>query len=117
MLLVKYAEFFIEVGICDDRKNEQWRLFAVHASTNHKKRKDHWRVLSQCIAAKGDKCLVIGDFNDIFDDSENKGGNYRSVVNSRDFCDFIVVNGLLDFKFVGYPFTWRNRRDEGLIQQ
>lgn len=35
----------------------------------------------------------------------------------RDFCEFIVGNGLLDLGFMGYPFTWRNQRDEWPIQQ
>lgn len=61
--------------------------------------------------------MVIGDFNDILDDSEKERGNYRSVASMRDFSEFIVDNGLLDLGFVGYPFTWRNRRDEEPIQQ
>lgn len=35
----------------------------------------------------------------------------------RDFYEFIVGNGLLDLGFIGYPFTWKNRRDEWPIQQ
>ncbi|KAM0991682.1 hypothetical protein ACFX2C_010033 [Malus domestica] len=42
VLLVKYADFFIEVGIYDGIKNEQWRLFAIYASTDDKKRKEQW---------------------------------------------------------------------------
>lgn len=49
--------------------------------------------------------------------TEKERGNYRSVASRRDFCEFIVGNGLLDLGFIGYPFTWRNRRDEGPIQQ
>lgn len=73
-----------------DYTDNNWRLFAVYASTDDKKQKEQWRILSQRIEAAWEKCLVIGDFNDILFDSEKEGGNYRS---------------------------WRNRRDDGLIQQ
>lgn len=74
-------------------------------------------MLSRRIEVAGDKCLLIGDFNDIIDDFEREGGNYRYVASRRDFCDFIVGNGLLELGFTGYSYTWRNRRDEGPIQQ
>ena len=57
--------------------------------------------------------MLIGDFNDIIDDSEKEGGNYRSVASRRDFSGFIADNRLLD---LGFVFTWRNQRDEGPIQ-
>lgn len=117
VVLVKYADFFIEVGINDVKKTKQWRLFAIYASTDDNTRKEQWKVLSRRIEVVGDRCLLIGDFNDIMDDSEKERGNYRSVASRRDFCEFIVGNGLLDLGFVGYPITWRNRRDEGPIQQ
>lgn len=60
---------------------------------------------------------MIGDFNDIVDDEEKKGGNYRTMASTRDFRDFLANNGLFDLGFKGYPFTWRNKRDDGLIQQ
>lgn len=47
VLLVKYVDFFIEVGIFYGIKNEKWRLFAVYASTNDKKGRDQWRLLSR----------------------------------------------------------------------
>ncbi|XP_068344245.1 uncharacterized protein [Pyrus communis] len=117
VLLVKYANFFLEVGICDGEINENWRLFAIYTSTNDNKRKDQWRMLSNRIKAARNKCLLIGDFNDIIDDLDKERGNYRSVVSMRNFCDFSVGNKLLDLGFMGYPFTWRNRKDEGPIQQ
>ena len=114
VLLVKYADFFVEVGISDVVQNEQWRLFASYASTDAHKRKEQWRLLSQRFATAGDKCLLIGDFNDITDDSEKEKGNYLTITSQRIFCDFIIDNGLLE---LGFPFTWINRRDEDPIQE
>ncbi|KAM1309506.1 hypothetical protein ACFX13_006340 [Malus domestica] len=72
VMLVKYSAFFIEVGISDKLKDEEWRLFAVYASTDDKKRRDQWRILSQRLGVAEVKCIVIGDFNDILDDSEKE---------------------------------------------
>lgn len=60
------------------------------------------------IEVAGDKSLVIGDFNDIVHGSEKEYGDYRSVVNTRDFNEFIMNCGLLDLGYVGYLYTWRN---------
>ncbi|KAM2502553.1 hypothetical protein ACFX1W_033092 [Malus domestica] len=117
VMLVNYSEFFIEVGISDKIKDEEWRLVAIYASTDDKKRRDQWHILSQRLGVVGEKCVVIGDFNDILEESEKEGGNYRSVASRKDFRDFVSGNELLDLGFTGYPFTWRNQREDGPIQQ
>lgn len=35
----------------------------------------------------------------------------------QDFRTFVSDTGLLDLGFVGYPFTWRNQRADGGIQE
>lgn len=92
-------------------------MFAVYASTDDKKMRDQWKLLSRKLEVAGDRCLVIGDYNDILDNLEKERGNYRYVASRRDFSEFIVDNRLLELGFVGYPVTWRNRRDDGPIQQ
>ncbi|KAM0971055.1 hypothetical protein ACFX15_018445 [Malus domestica] len=74
VMLVKYSDFFIEVGISDKLKDVEWRLFAIYASTDDKKRRDQWLILSQRLGVAAANCVVIGDFNDILDDSEKEGG-------------------------------------------
>ncbi|CAB4268374.1 unnamed protein product [Prunus armeniaca] len=59
----------------------------------------------------------MGDFNDILDSSEKQGGNNRTERSMHDFRSFVADSQLLDLGFVGYPFTWRNRRQEGGIQE
>ena len=60
VMLVKFANFFIEVGICDGLKHEQWRLFVIYASTDDKKRKEQWRQLAQRIALAVDNVCLLG---------------------------------------------------------
>ncbi|KAM2536188.1 hypothetical protein TB1_021659 [Malus domestica] len=92
-------------------------MLAVYASTDEKRRRAQWRELSMRVCSSQGKCIVIGDFNDIVDDEENEGGNYRSMASIRDFRELLADNELLDLGFEGFPFTWRNKCDDGLIQQ
>lgn len=70
--LVKYADFVIEVKIWDSNKQCFWRLFAIYASTDEKKRKEQWVALSRRLEKESDKCLLIGDFNDILSNEEKE---------------------------------------------
>ncbi|CAL9003580.1 unnamed protein product, partial [Prunus brigantina] len=61
--------------------------------------------------------LVMGDFNDILDASEKVGGRPRLMQSMDDFRRFVTDSNLLDLGYEGYPFTWRNRREDGGIQE
>ncbi|CAN6710400.1 unnamed protein product [Malus baccata var. baccata] len=115
--LLKAEEFVIEVKIWDGNLNKQWRLFAIYASTDEKKRKEQWTRLGKRIEQDRDCCLLIGDFNDILCNEEKEGGNYRPASSMRDFREFVARNELMDLGYEGYPFTWRNNRESQPIQQ
>ncbi|CAN6573468.1 unnamed protein product [Malus baccata var. baccata] len=115
--LLKSEEFVIEMKIWDDILNKQWRLFAIYASTDEKKRKDQWKRLGKRIEQEPECCLLIGDFNDILCNEEKEGGNYRPASSMRDFREFVASNELMDLGYEGYPFTWRNNRESLPIQQ
>ncbi|CAN6724078.1 unnamed protein product [Malus baccata var. baccata] len=115
--LLKSEEFVIEMKIWDDILNKQWRLFAIYASTDEKKRNDQWKRLGKRIEQEPECCLLIGDFNDILCNEEKEGGNYRPASSMRDFREFVANNELMDLGYEGYPFTWRNNRESLPIQQ
>ncbi|KAM2489958.1 hypothetical protein PS1_046886 [Malus domestica] len=115
--LLKSEEFVIEVKIWDENLNKQWRLFAIYASTDEKKRKEQWKRLGKRIEQDLDCCILIGDFNDILCNEENEGGNYRPTSSMRDFREFVARNELMDLGYEGYPFTWRNNKESLPIQQ
>ncbi|KAM1647087.1 hypothetical protein ACFX2K_008663 [Malus domestica] len=39
------------------------------------------------------------------------------MASTKDFREFLADNELFDLGFEGYPFTWGNKQDDGLIQQ
>ncbi|CAL9028919.1 unnamed protein product, partial [Prunus brigantina] len=103
--------------VSDDEKRYVWHFFGVYASTDDKQRKAQWLTLRARISRCPEACLVMGDFNDILYNSEKQGGNFRMERSMHDFWSFVADSQLLDLGFVGYPFTWLNRRQEGGIQE
>ncbi|CAN6698380.1 unnamed protein product [Malus baccata var. baccata] len=117
VVLIKSEDFLVELKLWDDKMNCNWRLFAIYASTDEKKRRMQWQELSKRIGQERDRCLLIGDFNDILCNDEKEGGNYRPAASLRDFRDFVARDELMDLGYEGYPFTWRNNRESMPIQQ
>ncbi|CAN6722681.1 unnamed protein product [Malus baccata var. baccata] len=115
--LMNSEEFMIELKLWDESFNCPWRLFAIYASTDERKRRSQWESLSKKIEKDKDKCLILGDFNDILCNEEKEGGNFRGAASMRDFRDFVAGNELMDLGYEGYPFTWRNNRETLPIQQ
>ncbi|CAB4299177.1 unnamed protein product [Prunus armeniaca] len=74
VVLLKYADFFIEVVIKDEENGAKWRFFAVYASTDERVRRSQWQILQDRMAQCQEACLLMGDFNDIMDVSEKRGG-------------------------------------------
>lgn len=74
-------------------------------------------MLSKWIERESDRCLLIGDFNDILSNEEKEGGNYKTAASMRDFRKFVARNELMDLGYASYPFTWRNNRESKPIQQ
>ena len=61
--------------------------------------------------------LVFGDFNEILNGSEHSGyeNNPNVTTGMREFQDITRYCSLTDMSSHGPPFTWCNKREEGLI--
>nr|XP_028945663.1 uncharacterized protein LOC114819996 [Malus domestica] len=117
VVLVKYGDFFIEVLIQDTVRLCKWRLVIVYASTDEHMRATQLGPVQDRVLSYFEPCMVMGDLNDLLLDSENKGGNERTVASMRCFRSFVTQARLLDLGFVEYPFTWSNRQEDGFIQE
>lgn len=59
-----------------------------------------------------------GDFNDIRNSTEKKGGRARSEHSFQNFRTFIDEMNMGEIKFKDDPFTWANNREgEGFIKE
>lgn len=61
--------------------------------------------------------LMGGDFNEVIQESEKRGGGPCDFNNLCKFRECLDLNNLRDMPADGYPFTWRNNRAEGFIEE
>ncbi|XLR08090.1 hypothetical protein S83_036028 [Arachis hypogaea] len=93
---------------------EEWLLTAVYASPQEGRRRELWHDLRNLQQNIRQGWLVIGDFNDIADPSEKKGGGRVDIGACRRFRKWIDDCSLLDLGAVGNRFTWRGPKWENL---
>lgn len=92
-----------------------WITF-VHTSTESRDRQKQWEELKRRRLQWGSRWIVGGDFNDIKNQEEKKGGNARLEGSFSGFRNFILDMGMGDLGFKGDMFTWVNNREgEGYI--
>lgn len=57
--------------------------------------------------------LCIGDFNQVLNVEDKRGGNLPNLGRIRDFREMLEDCGLTDLECKGPKFTWRNNRSDG----
>ncbi|KAH7834630.1 hypothetical protein Vadar_018083 [Vaccinium darrowii] len=101
-------------GIIDvrvtDRMGRRHRMIGIYASTNLVERRGLWRHLANILNSTQEPCVVAGDFNCILNNEEKSGGADKEEWELDDFQRFVDDNDLIDIEYVGYPFTWNNKR-------
>ncbi|KAH7846917.1 hypothetical protein Vadar_019661 [Vaccinium darrowii] len=93
-----------------DIKGIRSRVTGIYASTDYYERKDLWQRLSVKLIADSEPWSMVGDFNCILSNEEKDGGQDKETWELNDFRNFIDNNDLIDIGFVGFPFTWNNKR-------
>nr|GEV71218.1 putative RNA-directed DNA polymerase, eukaryota, reverse transcriptase zinc-binding domain protein [Tanacetum cinerariifolium] len=67
-----------------------------------------WSTLSNLLANWNGISVVMGDFNEVREESERHGSIFFGR-QARLFNDFITNNSLIDIPLGGYNFTWTNK--------
>lgn len=86
-------------------------MSGIYGYPDENNKKKTWGLIRQISSLVNEKWLCLGDFNDIINGKEKKGGNIRSQNQLRIGRQTITNCGLQDMGFEGYPFTWTNGRD------
>lgn len=60
---------------------------------------------------------IGGDFNDILNTHEKRGGNPSNFLSIKDFREALDHHNLRDVHYKGHPFTWSNGRVNGFIEE
>ncbi|KAF7121272.1 hypothetical protein RHSIM_Rhsim13G0210000 [Rhododendron simsii] len=111
---VKVEVLELHRGIIDarvtDLRGQCSRVIGVYASTEQLTRRELWRHIASKLGNDQEPCVIAGDFNDILFNEEKSGGRDKEGWEMQDFRNFIDDNDLIDVGYVGYPFTWNNKR-------
>ncbi|KAF7150653.1 hypothetical protein RHSIM_Rhsim02G0038900 [Rhododendron simsii] len=107
--VVEMGRGIIDVRVTDVRGGCS-RVVGVYASTDHVERRNLWRRLAVKVEDSQEPCVLGGDFNCILDNEEKSGGLDKEEWELKDFRSFVEENDLIDIGYVGYPFTWNNKR-------
>ncbi|RYQ95391.1 uncharacterized protein [Arachis hypogaea] len=103
---------YIHVRVQVNGEKERY-LTAVYASPNNQIRKLLWPKLVHIANSMAGDWLVAGDFNEIKEASEKKGGAAVNIRACNIFSNWINSCRLIDLGFVGPRFTWKGPKWEG----
>lgn len=111
-------DFCIELQIAIEGEGEAVWVIFVYASTDAKERQQQWEFLQVRKQRWGLYWVMGGDFNDIKNNEEKRGGIRRTAGSFQDFRNFIAGMDMGDIRYTGDTYTWANNREgEGFIQE
>lgn len=87
----------------------------VYGAPDRTSRKLVWDLLSFKHVDPEKPWLLIGDFNDLIDNSEKEGGTIRPEGTFCDFRSFLSSNDLYDLQHTGNSLSWRGIRHSHTI--
>lgn len=97
-------------------KGITFQMMFVYGEPDHSKRLIIWNELSTLQPSAGQPWLLTGDFNEITENSEKKGGPERAEGTLCAFRSFLSENELFDVKHYGNFLSWRGKRSSHLVQ-
>ena len=88
-----------------------WLLSSIYGSPRFAKRKILWENLCPVSTLHNLPWAIVGDFNDVLNDSEKLGGNRVNMTRATAYCDCMNSCNMIDLEFSGPIYTWTNRKD------
>jgi hypothetical protein len=88
-------------------------LTGFYGNPDRAKREGSWQLLQHLSTLSLSEWVCMGDFNEIFDNSEKVGGAWRQEVQMERFRLTIQCCQLGDLGFRGSKYTWSNKREAG----
>ena len=87
-----------------------WYFTAVYASPRAQERQEFWAEMEQLAVQVRGPWLLTGDFNDIKNRNEQRGGGEINENKCKKFCENIEKCRLIDLGTEGPRYTWRGPR-------
>ncbi|XP_040960314.1 uncharacterized protein [Gossypium hirsutum] len=83
--LKSYSSFHVDVEVHDNECGNVWRFTGFYGHPDERRRSDSWNLLRQLHHDQDLPWVVMGDFNEIMDSFEKKGGRLRPFGQMREF--------------------------------
>lgn len=108
------SQNFIDTRVTS--KGKSFLATFVYGEPDHTKRNAIWNALSNLHPNPKGPWFLTGDFNELIDNSEKKGGQVRAEGTFGAFRSFLSENDLFDLKHSGNAFSWRGKRGNHLVR-
>lgn len=110
--LILSTDFIINclISTNHDGTDIPWQCTFVYGPTLPSLKGLFWDDLNRIGEAFESPWFLVGDFNSVLDQRDKIGGNPVASSSRDGFRNMVDANGLIDLGFVGYTFTWNNRR-------
>lgn len=82
----------------------------MYAPSTLRERHAMWREWQENNPPEGTPWLVIGDFNEVANHNEKRGGRIFRPGQCTDFNNWMANASMADLGFSGNPCTWNNAR-------
>ncbi|CAB4304064.1 unnamed protein product [Prunus armeniaca] len=92
--------------------SETFRVTGFYGHPDQTQRHHSWELLWNLGRVGLGPWLCCGDFNEVMECNEKSGSRLRRDVQMEDFKQAITDCCLFQFEFIGYPFTWSNKRKD-----
>lgn len=97
-------------------KGKSFYLTFVYRHPMSQRHQEVWNQISELGANRTSAWLLSGDFNDILENAEKKGGPSRHEGSFINFWSFVSHNGLWDVKHSSNPLSWRGMHHNHFVR-
>ena len=104
-IVMSFSNHRIDLEIEDEARGK-WRLTGFYGMLKRNHRRDAWNLIRSLHSRSSLPWCVIGDMNDLLEESDKKGNVEHPAWLFRGFRDAVFDCGLTDVSLEGYPFTW-----------
>ncbi|KAK3198468.1 hypothetical protein Dsin_021883 [Dipteronia sinensis] len=108
--LLSFTQGHIDV-IIQEGNNRIWRFTGFYGNPDKTQRGHSWVLLRRLAGMYCMPWLCMGDFNEVLQDSEKRGGVSESWRALSEFREAVEDCHLVDMGFTGPKFTWCNKRE------
>ena len=102
-------------SIIDGNLKCAWRLTRFYGEPEASHRNDGWNMLRMLSSKPKLSWCCFGDFNELLEVQDKKGGVPRDHNLMENFHEVLDVCGFFDLGYSGLDFTWKRRRRGELI--